>query len=243
MYDCRLTALPEQVVKDIIISGFDSAGQRCSALRTVFIQEDIADIIIQMLMGAMDCLTVAKPWEFSTDIGPVIDEAAHVMLESHLNRCEAEATILKRTKINENLGKGFFFAPTLVEISDISFLTKEVFGPIVHVIRYKSSQIGNVIDSINNLGYGLTFGVHSRIKKFHDLLQKSLQIGNIYINRSMIGATVGVHPFGGRGLSGTGPKAGGPLYLYKLATEKLVCINTTATGGNAELLTLEQEES
>ncbi len=230
------SALPEQVVKDAITSAFGSAGQRCSALRVLYLQEEVADKIIKMLAGAMATLKVGDPALLETDIGPVIDEDALAILNAHAERMEHEAKAIYQVKLPESAAQGYYFAPRAVEIKELAQLQREVFGPFLHVIRYKSSKMDEVINDINNSGYGLTFGVHSRINQTVQHLTDSIHAGNVYVNRNMIGAVVGVQPFGGEGLSGTGPKAGGPYYLARLCTEKVVSVNTTAAGGNASLL-------
>jgi RHH-type proline utilization regulon transcriptional repressor/proline dehydrogenase/delta 1-pyrroline-5-carboxylate dehydrogenase len=216
------TALPEQVVDDVISSGFQSAGQRCSALRVLFIQEDIADNVITMLKGALAELHVGNPEMLSTDVGPVIDKKALDALNAHSDYMKNHGKLLYQCDISEEVASNehFFFAPRLYEITDISVLTKEVFGPCVHVVRFKGNDIEKVIDNINGTGFGLTMGIHTRIEHRALELAKLSRAGNIYINRNMIGAIVGVQPFGGRGLSGTGPKAGGPNYLSRLVKEK-----------------------
>ncbi len=232
------SALPEQVVLDSVLSAFNSAGQRCSALRLLCIQEDVADRIVELLKGHMDELVVGDPVELRTDVGPAIDEEARDILESHVEKMSREATILHRAAVPEMLADGTFFAPTLVEIGDITQLEREVFGPILHVYRYKARDLGATIDAINATGYGLTMGLHSRIDARARQLVERSGAGNIYINRNMIGAVVGVQPFGGRGLSGTGPKAGGPHYLPRFASEYTVSNNVSAVGGNASLLAM-----
>jgi RHH-type proline utilization regulon transcriptional repressor/proline dehydrogenase/delta 1-pyrroline-5-carboxylate dehydrogenase len=235
------SALPEQVVLDSVTSAFNSAGQRCSALRLLCLQADIADRVIELLKGHMDELVIGPPAHLSTDVGPAIDEEARGILEAHVDRMTAEAKLLHRTPLPGSLGKGTFFAPALIEISRIDQLTREVFGPILHVYRYKASDLDKTIAAINATGYGLTMGLHSRIDtRARDLVEKS-GAGNIYINRNMVGAVVGVQPFGGRGLSGTGPKAGGPHYLPRFASEFTVSNNISAVGGNASLLSLAAE--
>ncbi|MBU1309831.1 MAG: L-glutamate gamma-semialdehyde dehydrogenase, partial [Gammaproteobacteria bacterium] len=214
------TALPEQVVDDVISSGFQSAGQRCSALRVLFLQEDVADKIITMLKGAMAELHVGDPQWLSTDLGPVIDAKALERLNSHVQYLADKATLHYECAIPTG-ERHYFFAPRLYEISDLTVLEREVFGPVVHIIRFKAEQLDQVINQINATGYGLTMGVHSRIEQFTDRVAREIKAGNIYINRNMIGAVVGVQPFGGRGLSGTGPKAGGPLYLTRLVKDNL----------------------
>ncbi|MEH6817395.1 MAG: bifunctional proline dehydrogenase/L-glutamate gamma-semialdehyde dehydrogenase PutA, partial [Pseudoalteromonas distincta] len=215
------TALPEQVVDDVISSGFQSAGQRCSALRVLFIQDDVADGIIEMLKGALAELHIGDPSLLSTDVGPVIDEKALKNLNEHVEYLKGNSILHYECKIPDNTQNGaYFFAPRLYEIKDLSVLKREVFGPCVHIVRFKSSELDDVMDQINNTGYGLTMGVHSRIEERCEYLAKMSRAGNVYINRNMIGAIVGVQPFGGRGLSGTGPKAGGPNYLQRLVKEK-----------------------
>ncbi|MFT5296848.1 MAG: RHH-type proline utilization regulon transcriptional repressor/proline dehydrogenase [Colwellia sp.] len=216
------TALPEQVVDDVISSGFQSAGQRCSALRVLFLQEDIADNVIAMLKGALAELHVGNPEFLSTDVGPVIDQKALDALNAHSEYMKTNGQLLYQCDISDEVSDNehFFFAPRLYEISDINVLKQEVFGPCVHIVRFKGSEIESVIDKINGTGFGLTMGIHTRIEhRAYDLARLS-RAGNVYINRNTIGAIVGVQPFGGRGLSGTGPKAGGPNYLTRLVKEK-----------------------
>ncbi|MEL7186846.1 MAG: bifunctional proline dehydrogenase/L-glutamate gamma-semialdehyde dehydrogenase PutA [Pseudomonadota bacterium] len=232
------SALPEQVVLDSVFSAFNSAGQRCSALRLLCLQEEIAPRVIELLKGYMDELDIGDPARLTTDVGPAIDDEARELLDAHVKRMERDATILHRCELNDATESGTFFAPTLVEIDDISVLEREVFGPVLHVLRYKSKDLKKVIDAINATGYGLTMGLHSRIDARARKLAELSGAGNIYINRNMIGAVVGVQPFGGRGLSGTGPKAGGPHYLPRFATEYTVSNNISAVGGNASLLSL-----
>ncbi len=217
------TALPEQVVDDVISSGFQSAGQRCSALRVLFLQEDIADNIITMLQGALAELHVGNPEKLSTDVGPVIDQKALDALNAHAEYMKSHGKLLYQCEFSDQVvdeDGHFFFAPRLYEIDDISVLTKEVFGPCVHIVRFNGNDIEQVIEQINGTGFGLTMGIHTRIEHRALELAKLSRAGNIYINRNMIGAIVGVQPFGGRGLSGTGPKAGGPNYLTRLMKEK-----------------------
>ncbi|MBS0351275.1 MAG: bifunctional proline dehydrogenase/L-glutamate gamma-semialdehyde dehydrogenase PutA [Proteobacteria bacterium] len=233
------SALPEQLVNDVVISAFDSAGQRCSALRVLFVQEDIADKVITMLRGAMAELTVGDPLHLATDIGPVIDADASSMLAAHSEKMSRTAQLIYQVPLSAWHQRGTFFAPQAFEIADLTLVKKEVFGPILHVIRYSKNDLPKIVADINALGYGLTFGIQSRIDSTIDYLQSHVQAGNIYVNRNMIGAVVGVQPFGGRGLSGTGPKAGGPHYLVRLCNETTLTINTTAMGGNAVLMTLE----
>ncbi|KAF1716750.1 bifunctional proline dehydrogenase/L-glutamate gamma-semialdehyde dehydrogenase [Pseudoxanthomonas yeongjuensis] len=232
------SALPEQLVKDAIGSAFTSAGQRCSAARVLFVQEDIADKVIGMLAGAMDELRVGDPGLLSTDVGPVIDADALKILEDHAARMDREAKPIKRAHADASVAHGTYFAPGAWELHSLDQLQKEVFGPALHVLRWKGEDLDKVIDAINATGYGLTLGVHSRIDETIDRIAARVKVGNVYVNRNQIGAVVGVQPFGGQGLSGTGPKAGGPHYLPRFATEKTVTVNTTAAGGNASLLTL-----
>ncbi|WP_448554349.1 bifunctional proline dehydrogenase/L-glutamate gamma-semialdehyde dehydrogenase PutA [Thalassotalea montiporae] len=218
------TALPEQVVDDVIASGFQSAGQRCSALRVLFLQEDVADKIIAMIKGAMQELHIGDPAFLTTDVGPVIDKRALTALNDHVDYLKSRGTLhfaCKAPELAINEDEHNFFVPRLYEISDLSVLTKEVFGPVVHVIRYRAENLENVIDQINGTGFGLTMGIHTRIEDKAKYLAARSRAGNVYVNRNMIGAVVGVQPFGGRGLSGTGPKAGGPMYLTRLVKEKL----------------------
>lgn len=232
------SALPEQLVKDAMGSAFTSAGQRCSAARVLFVQDDIADKVMTMLAGAMDELKVGDPGLLSTDVGPVIDADALKILEDHAARMASEARLIKQANAGEDTAHGTFFAPRAWELTSLDQLQKEIFGPALHVVRWKADQLDAVIDQINATGYGLTLGVHSRIDETIDRLAARVKVGNVYVNRNQIGAVVGVQPFGGQGLSGTGPKAGGPHYLPRFATEKTVTVNTTAAGGNASLLTL-----
>lgn len=234
------TALPEQVVQDVVQSAFASAGQRCSALRVLFVQADIADRIIELLQGAMQELNVGDPSFYATDVGPVIDEKASDGLMLHIERMKREAKLVAEAPISDAETKGYFVRPTAFEIQSIDQLTKEQFGPILHIVRYKANELDQVIDRINATGYGLTLGVHSRNEATAQYIADSLYVGNVYVNRNQIGAVVGVQPFGGQGLSGTGPKAGGPHYLHRFVTEKTITINTTAVGGNATLLSLGQ---
>ncbi|MHB8447927.1 MAG: bifunctional proline dehydrogenase/L-glutamate gamma-semialdehyde dehydrogenase PutA [Rudaea sp.] len=232
------SALPEQLVKDAIASAFDSAGQRCSAARVLFVQDDIADKVIAMLAGAMDELKVGDPALLSTDVGPVIDEPSRKGLADHAARMDVEAKLIKEVKLGPDCANGTFLAPRAYELKSLSQLTHEVFGPILHVIRWKANELDKVIDAINATGFGLTLGIHSRIDSTIAHISQRAKVGNCYVNRNQIGAVVGVQPFGGEGLSGTGPKAGGPHYLLRFVTERTLTINTTAAGGNASLLTL-----
>lgn len=232
------SALSEQVTQDVITSAFRSAGQRCSALRVLFVQEKVADKMINMIKGAMAELKIGHPAKFSTDVGPVIDVNAKQQLEAHLDEMRDKAQILTRVPLGAECHEGSFFAPTMIEIPSLDMLTQEVFGPVLHVIRFAGSKLDEVIAQINQTGYGLTMGIHSRIDETIQYICDRVRVGNMYVNRNMIGAVVGVQPFGGEGLSGTGPKAGGPHYLTRLATERTLSINTTASGGNATLMSL-----
>jgi RHH-type proline utilization regulon transcriptional repressor/proline dehydrogenase/delta 1-pyrroline-5-carboxylate dehydrogenase len=233
------SALPEQIVKDVIASAFQSAGQRCSAARILFVQEDIADKVVSMLAGAMGELTVGDPGLLSTDVGPVIDEDARKLLVDHAARMDREAKKIGEVKLDAAVtDHGTFFAPRAYEIASLDVLQREVFGPILHLIRWKGSELEKVVAQINATGYGLTLGIHSRIDDTIDYISSHARVGNCYVNRNQIGAVVGVQPFGGEGLSGTGPKAGGPHYLLRFANERTLTVNTTAAGGNASLLTI-----
>ncbi len=230
------TALPEQVTRDVIASAFDSAGQRCSALRVLFLQADVADRMLDLILGAMDELKLGDPFLLDTDIGPVIDESAREGLEAHAVRMAREAKLLRKLALAPELENGVFFPPHVFEIGSIGVLKREVFGPILHIVRYSGDRLDDVCDAINATGYGLTLGVHSRIEETAEFVRARVHAGNTYVNRNQIGAVVGVQPFGGEGLSGTGPKAGGPHYLLRFALERTFTVNTTASGGNAALL-------
>lgn len=233
------SALLEQVTDDVMLSAFGSAGQRCSALRVLYVQEDIADALIAMLKGALAEFQVGNPGHLSSDIGPVIDKEALKTLQSHAKKMARKGTKIAQAKLDKTL-EGSYFAPVIFEIPSMDVLEREVFGPILHIIRYNALELERVMEEINASGYGLTFGVHSRIDSVAEDLARKAHAGNIYINRSMIGAIVGSQPFGGQGLSGTGPKAGGPHYLPRFAHEKVISIDTTAKGGNASLVSLEE---
>jgi len=234
------SALTEQVVDDVINSAFGSAGQRCSACRILYLQDDIADRTIEMLQGAMETLNIDDPSKISTDIGPLISEEARAILQHHKIRLEGFGKKIAEAPMHKDLEtQGSFFAPIAYEIPDLSHLDKEIFGPALHIIRYKAGDIDKVIDEINATGFGLTFGIHSRIDSFIEKVVSRIKAGNVYVNKSTIGAVVGVQPFGGRGLSGTGPKAGGPQYLRAFASEKLISTDTTAAGGNTSLVMLD----
>ncbi|WP_379551545.1 bifunctional proline dehydrogenase/L-glutamate gamma-semialdehyde dehydrogenase PutA [Qipengyuania sp. DGS5-3] len=213
------SALPEQVVRDVIASAFDSAGQRCSALRILCIQDDIADDLLAMLRGALAELKIGATDELCVDVGPVITEGAKSTITSHIEQMKRAGHRIEQSELNANGAHGTFVAPTMIEIDDIGQLGREVFGPVLHVLRYKRKDLGNVMRQIRDTGYGLTFGLHSRIDETIAAVTAQADVGNIYINRNVIGAIVGVQPFGGRGLSGTGPKAGGPLYLGRMVLD------------------------
>jgi RHH-type transcriptional regulator, proline utilization regulon repressor / proline dehydrogenase / delta 1-pyrroline-5-carboxylate dehydrogenase len=229
------TALAEQVTDDVVMSAFRSAGQRCSALRILYLQEDVADSMLEMIEGAARELVLDDPALPSTDIGPIIDKAQKEMLAEHIEE-------MRKTQKVRFAGtaprEGTFFAPHIVELDRPEALTREVFGPVLHVVRWKASELDKVFDSIAATGYGLTFGLHTRIEATVAKAVERLDIGNIYVNRNMIGAVVGTQPFGGSGLSGTGPKAGGPTYLTRFALEQVVSVNTAAAGGNASLIAM-----
>jgi RHH-type proline utilization regulon transcriptional repressor/proline dehydrogenase/delta 1-pyrroline-5-carboxylate dehydrogenase len=235
------SALPEQVVTDAVMSAFNSAGQRCSALRVLFVQDEIAPRVLELLAGSMDTLAIGDPALLATDVGPLIDQGSLATLEEHARAIVAGAPWHHRAKLPAGLARGHYFAPLAVEIDGIARLEREVFGPILHVVRFAGSRLDEVVDSINASGFGLTLGVHTRIDGVARRVAARARVGNVYVNRNMIGAVVGVQPFGGCGLSGTGPKAGGPHYLPRFATEQTVTINTAAVGGNATLLSLGED--
>ena len=230
------TALPEQVCRDVLGSAFDSAGQRCSALRVLYLQDDVADKMIDIILGAMDELKLGDPMLLETDIGPAIDEEVRANLQKHADTIVKEAKLLKKLPVPAELASGVFFPPHVFEISGIQQLKREVFGPVLHIARWKADELGKVCDAINATGYGLTLGIHSRIDATAEFIRDRVHAGNVYVNRNQIGAVVGVQPFGGEGLSGTGPKAGGPHYLQRFSLERTYTVNTTAAGGNASLL-------
>ncbi|MCP5247809.1 MAG: bifunctional proline dehydrogenase/L-glutamate gamma-semialdehyde dehydrogenase PutA [Candidatus Accumulibacter sp.] len=234
------SALPEQIVRDVVASAFNSAGQRCSALRVLFVQADIADRVCSMLAGAMQELRIGDPADLRTDVGPVIDEAARKVLVAHASWLDSFATPISSCPLDEQAtSHGSFFAPCAYEIDSLSRLEREVFGPILHVIRWRGEDLDKVCEAIASTGYGLTLGIHSRIEETIRRITARLHVGNTYVNRNVIGAVVGVQPFGGEGLSGTGPKAGGPHYLYRFASERTLSVDTTAAGGNASLMALD----
>jgi RHH-type transcriptional regulator, proline utilization regulon repressor / proline dehydrogenase / delta 1-pyrroline-5-carboxylate dehydrogenase len=228
------TALSEQVVRDVVISGFQSAGQRCSALRLLLLQEEIADSTLEMLAGAMDVLRIGDPADPATDIGPVIDQAAYDKLMAY--RRQQSTRIVHTVPVPDS---GLYVPPTVIKLDSLDDINTEWFGPIVHVVTWPAGQLEQMIARVNAKGFGLTMGLHSRIARISDLVESRARVGNLYINRSMIGAVVGSQPFGGEGLSGTGPKAGGPHYLHRFCAERTTSIDTTSSGGNASLLSLE----
>ena len=233
------TALPEQVADDVVMSAFRSAGQRCSALRLLYLQDDVADNMLKMIEGAAREMSLGNPAQETTDIGPIIDAEQLTMLNDYIAQMQANHKVTKLGTTPEGeLASGHFFAPHIVELKDANELTREVFGPVLHVVRWKASELDTVLDQVANSGFGLTFGLHTRIETVVARAVDRLDVGNIYINRNTIGAVVGTQPFGGSGLSGTGPKAGGPNYLLRFAQEQVVSINTAAAGGNASLIAM-----
>ena len=232
------SALLEQATDDIIRSAFDSSGQRCSALRVLCIQEDIYDDLLNMVKGSMEELKIGNPENLDTDIGPIINNNSFINLNNHIKNCENDGMLIYKSsnEVFEN-----FIAPTLIEINDLSDLKEEQFGPILHVLKFRSDGIDGLIESINQSGYGLTMGIHTRVESRADLFGEKCNVGNIYINRDMVGAVVGSQPFGGQGLSGSGYKAGGPNYLIQFMNEKVISKNSVAFGGNTELLNLQED--
>ncbi len=230
------SALPEQVVRDVLASAFQSAGQRCSALRVLYLQDDVADAMLEMICGGFEALHVGDPALISTDVGPVIDPDAKAALERHVARRQQNNRTVWRLPLPLETAEGCFVAPTIIELDSILDLKRENFGPVLHVCRFAADHLGQVVADINATGYGLTLGLHSRIAATRRFVQTRARVGNFYVNRNQIGAIVESQPFGGEGLSGTGPKAGGPHYLARFATERVTCIDTTAAGGNASLL-------
>ena len=230
------SALPEQVTRDVVASAFQSAGQRCSALRMLYLQDDIYDETLEMIIGAFEALEIGDPVRLATDVGPVIDPDAKAALERHIARRKKAGRKVWRRKLPKGTGAGCFVAPTIIELDSILDLKRENFGPVLHVARFRAEQLGDVVEEINTTGYGLTLGLHSRIEDTRRFVEARARVGNFYVNRNQIGAVVESQPFGGEGLSGTGPKAGGPHYVARFATERVVCIDTTAAGGNASLL-------
>ncbi|CAM3041445.1 bifunctional proline dehydrogenase/L-glutamate gamma-semialdehyde dehydrogenase PutA [Legionella worsleiensis] len=235
------SALLEQVVVDAVVSAFGSAGQRCSALRVLFVQEEVYPRTIELLKGAMAELVVGDPCWLTTDIGPVIDHDALSSLTNHVEQMKKKYEILYQCKLGDECESGYFMPPTAIAIDHINALEKEVFGPVLHVIQFKRKNLDQVIHQINQTGFGLTLGIHSRINETVEYIRQRVHAGNCYVNRNMIGAVVGLQPFGGEGLSGTGPKAGGPNYLVRLCHERTYTVDTTAAGGNASLMSLPED--
>ena len=232
------SALLEQATDDIVRSAFDSAGQRCSALRVLCIQDDIYDDLLEMIKGNMRELKIGNPEKLDTDIGPIINQTAKDKLEAYIaTKIKAGFAVYQSSL--ESMEQ--HISPTIIEIGSLNDLKEEQFGPILHVLKFKSSEIDNLIQDINNTGYGLTMGIHTRIESRADVFSQRCNIGNIYINRDIVGAVVGSQPFGGRGLSGSGFKAGGPNYLIQFLNEKVVSKNSVAFGGNAELLNIQED--
>jgi RHH-type proline utilization regulon transcriptional repressor/proline dehydrogenase/delta 1-pyrroline-5-carboxylate dehydrogenase len=234
------SALPEQVVRDALLSAFNSAGQRCSALRLLCLPEPMADEIVRLLRGALAQLVVGDPALLATDVGPVIDGDALAGLEAYV--AERSAAVVERYPLGAPHAHGLFCAPTIIALERVADLVREVFGPVLHVVRYSPQRADALIDEVNALGFGLTLGIHTRIDSFAQAVALRARVGNVYVNRNMIGAVVGVQPFGGMGYSGTGPKAGGPHYLPRFATEQTLTTNTAAVGGNATLLALDSSD-
>ena len=230
------SALPEQVVNDVIASAFNSAGQRCSALRILCVQKDIAPRIAKLLEGAMQELRVGDPARLETDVGPVIDREACALLVAHREKMASQFPAIGRALLPRDIPPGHFFAPCAFEIPTFDTIRREVFGPILHVLPFEGEMLMELVDAINASGYGLTLGIHSRIEETIAAIRARARVGNVYVNRNQIGAVVGVQPFGGEGLSGTGPKAGGPHYLFRFAAERTFTVNTAAAGGNAALI-------
>jgi len=236
------SALPQQVVADALTSAFNSAGQRCSALRVLFVQKDVAARTIELLSGAMEELVIGDPMKLNTDLGPVISHSARATLQQHVDRMTSEAKLIKSRMLPDHCIEGSFFAPHVFEIDSLAQLPNEVFGPVLHVIQYEANHLNKVVEAINSTRFGLTLGIHSRVDSTAQYITQHARCGNTYVNRNMIGAVVGTQPFGGEGLSGTGPKAGGPNYLNRFASERVLTINTTAVGGNASLLSMKEND-
>lgn len=232
------SALLEQVTLDVMNSAFGSAGQRCSALRVLFVQEEVYPRMLELIKGAMGELSIGDPRWLSTDVGPVIDKAALAGLQAHVASLSQRYEVIYQCMLPSDGTAGYFMPPTAIAIDHIRILEKEVFGPVLHVISYKREQLNDVIDQINQTGYGLTLGIHSRLNSTIQYIQERIHVGNCYVNRNIIGAVVGLQPFGGEGLSGTGPKAGGPFYLQRMCVERTLTVDTTAAGGNASLMSI-----
>jgi RHH-type proline utilization regulon transcriptional repressor/proline dehydrogenase/delta 1-pyrroline-5-carboxylate dehydrogenase len=230
------SALPEQVVRDVIQSAFLSAGQRCSALRLLCLQDEIAARVLTMLRGALRERRIGDPALLATDIGPLIDEEARGKLQGYAAILAARGAVIEQLPLPPACAHGSFFAPLLAQVDSVDALGEEHFGPVLHVLRWRADALDALVDRINATGYGLTLGVHSRIEATWRRVQARAHVGNVYVNRGITGAVVGVQPFGGEGLSGTGPKAGGPHYLLRFITERTLTVNTAAAGGNVQLL-------
>jgi RHH-type proline utilization regulon transcriptional repressor/proline dehydrogenase/delta 1-pyrroline-5-carboxylate dehydrogenase len=230
------SALPEQVVDDVVVSAFQSAGQRCSAQRILFVDAGAAPRILRLVAGALAELKVGDPAAPDTDVGPVIDQAAHAALAAHIARMRAVGERIGEAQNGAYMPHFHFIAPIAFRLPLEQLPRTEVFGPVLHVCTYRRQELAKILDWLRDTGYGLTLGIHSRIQSFVDEVVAAARVGNVYVNRSMIGAVVGVQPFGGEGLSGTGPKAGGPHYLPRFATERTLTVNTAAVGGVTELL-------
>ena len=230
------TALLEQLTDDVMRSAFGSAGQRCSALRLLLLQDDVADRAIEMIRGAMRELRIGDPANLATDVGPLIEADAVANLMAYVASQRAAGRTVESVSLPAACANGSFMAPHLIELDDFTVLTEEHFGPVLHVVRFDADELDATIEKVRGLGFGLTMGIHSRIdSRWRHVFERSA-VGNTYVNRSIIGAVVGVQPFGGEGLSGTGPKAGGPHYLLRFATERALSVNTMAGGGNIDLL-------
>ena len=232
------SALPEQVVGDAVQSAFNSAGQRCSALRVLCLQQEIAPRVLDLLVNHMDEWVTGDPARLDTDMGPVIDRAAQTRLEGYIAGAQKGGRLIYRGPEPAAGIKGYFVSPAIIEIERLSELKEEIFGPVLHVLRYDAGKLPALLEQINDLGYGLTLGIQSRIEHQAQYIRQRVRTGNVYVNRNMVGAVVGVQPFGGCGLSGTGPKAGGPHYLLRFTTEQTCSVNSAAIGGNAGLLAM-----
>ena len=233
------SALPEQAVRDVLASAFDSAGQRCSAARLLFVQDDVAPRIISMLRGAMAELRIGNPLDYATDIGPVIDSEARDKLNAHKTFMSKEAKTILDLPLPAECAHGTFVSPAACEMTNLKSLKREVFGPILHIVRFAGNHLPQVCEALNATGFGLTLGLHTRIESTVRDVRSRVRVGNMYVNRNQIGAVVGAQPFGGEGLSGTGPKAGGAHYMHRFATERVCSTDTTASGGNAALMSME----
>jgi len=232
------TALPEQVTDDLVRSAFLSAGQRCSAVRVLYVQDDVANGVLDMLQGAMDQLSLGNPWAHSTDIGPIIDARARASLADHVEAMRDKGQLLHQPSEPRGLGSQNFLAPALIELQSIAELEREHFGPVLHVVRFAAEDLEQCLQELAATGFGLTLGIHSRLNARAEKIFAASSAGNVYVNRNTTGAVVGVQPFGGNGLSGTGPKAGGPQYMHRYAVERVYTVDVAASGGNTELFRL-----